>query len=61
MLRSRGRSGPVILVSEVGLAVMMFVDPIWGLGAIVLTIAAWLAVMVGWLPLPQDRPRRSRH
>lgn len=51
----------VVVVSEVGLVVMMFIDPIWGLGAIVFTLAVWLAVMAGWLPLPQDRQPRSRH
>ena len=50
----------VVLLSDIGLLAMMLVDPIWGLGALVWTLGIWMALFLGWLPLPGDR-KRQRH
>jgi len=53
------------LLLDVGLIIMMFFDPLYGLGAIILTLGIFVAFMLGWLPLPGDRRsgsrRRTRH
>ena len=54
-----------LLFSNAGLFAMMFFDPMYGLGAIILTLGIFLAYMLGWLPLPGDPRggprRRMRH
>jgi hypothetical protein len=49
----------LLLFTDLGLLLMMLVDQLYGLGAMVLTIALWLGIMVGIVPLPSGR-RRGR-
>ena len=48
-----------LLDIQSGFVLMMLFDPLYGLGAIIVTLAVLLGVMLGWLPMPSDR-RRGR-